>query len=100
MEISSMAARKAPSPGARKIIGDALTEGITPERVKAIVDAAFASEVESTAVCPDCGVAMKVKMPDLKKQVETMVSLLDQAEGRPGQNQPEATTVIVERPPL
>jgi hypothetical protein len=91
---------KSSAPGARKVIADALAEGVTPDRVKALVDASFASELTATAVCEDCGGAMKVKIPDLKKQVESMVSLLEQAEGRPAANQPEATTVIVERPPL
>jgi hypothetical protein len=91
---------KAVSPGARKVIAAVLEEGITEERVKGIVDSAFASEILATFVCEECGSAMKAKAPDLKKQVETMIALLDQAEGRPGQNQPEATVVIVERPPL
>lgn len=99
-----MTARKPPtkaaSPGARKIIGDALTEGVTPARVKALVDASFESELTATAVCEDCGGAMKVKIPDLKKQVESLVSLLEQAEGRPAANQPEATRIFIERPPL
>lgn len=99
------APKKAPakpkvSQGARKVIAQVLEEGITPERIKNIVDAAFAAEVAADAVCPDCGASMKIKTPDLKKQVETMIALLDQAEGRPGQNQPEATTIVIERPPL
>lgn len=94
------AAKKSASPGARKVIGDAIAEGVTPERVKGIIDTAFGSEVDAAAVCPECGAGMKVKIPDLKKQVDTLVSLLEQAEGRPSQNQPEATTIIVERPPL
>jgi len=92
--------KKPVAPGARKVIADALAAGITPARVKALVDAAFDSEVATDAVCPDCGAAMKVRMPDLKKQVDTMVQLLEQAEGRPGQNQPEATQITIIRPPL
>lgn len=99
-----MTAKKTPvkkeSPGARKVIGDALSAGVTPERVTALVDAAFASEVVATAVCEKCGGAMKVKIPDIKKSVESMIALLEQAEGRPAANQPEATTIIIERPPL
>lgn len=92
--------RTVASPGARKVIGDALAAGVTPERVKALVDASFESELTATAVCEGCGGAMKVRIPDLKKQVESLVSLLEQAEGRPAANQPEATTVVIERPPL
>jgi hypothetical protein len=89
---------KPASSSARKVIGDAIAEGVTPERVKGIIDTAFGSEVVASAVCEECGGAMKVKIPDLKKQVDTLVSLLEQAEGRPSQNQPEATTIIIERP--
>jgi hypothetical protein len=85
------------SPGARKVIGKAIDEGVTEARVKAIIDAAFASEVDAAAICPDCGTAMKVKQPDIKKQVETLVAFIEQAEGRPAANQPEATTIIIER---
>lgn len=94
------AAPKTAAPGARKVIGDALADGITQERVTALVDAAFASEVVATFVCEECGAAMKAKAPDLKKQVDSMVALLEQAEGRPGQNQPEATSITIVRPPL
>ena len=91
---------KVASPGARRVIADALTEGITKERVTALVDAAFESEIVATFVCEECGHAMKARAPDLKKQVDSMVALLEQAEGRPEQRQPEATTVIIERPAL
>lgn len=91
---------KTVAPGARKVIAEALAEGITPERVKALVDASFESEIVATFRCEDCGGVMKAKAPDLKKQVDSMVALLEQAEGRPGQNQPEATTITIIRPPL
>jgi len=96
----SAASPKPVSPGARRVIADALTEGITKERVTALVDAAFESEIVATFVCEECGHPMKAKAPDLKKQVDSMVALLEQAEGRPEQRQPEATTVIIERPAL
>lgn len=100
-----MAARAKPksppaSPGARKVIGDALAVGITRERITGLIDAAFASEIVAVATCEKCHARMKVRIPDLKKQVDSMVALLEQAEGRPEQRQPEATVVVIERPPL
>lgn len=74
-------AKKAPSAGARRIIGQVLEEGITKQRVKGLLDAAF-------------------EQPDLKRQLDTLIALLEQAEGRPKEAQPEALTIIIERPPL
>jgi len=97
---SGSSAAKPVSPGVRKVIGDALSAQATPEAVEEILGRALASEIVATAVCEDCGGAMKVRIPDVKKQVDTLVAFIEQAEGRPEQRQPEATTVIIERPPL
>lgn len=94
------ASAKVASPGARKVIAQALDAQVTPAAIKEILERALASEIEALAVCEDCGGRMKVRIPDVKKQVETLVAFIEQAEGRPAANQPEATTVIIERPPL
>ena len=97
-------ARSKPAPvvsaGARKVIASVLEDAVTPERVKAVLDAAFESEILVDVVCEDCGGKLRVKRPDVKRQVDTLVALTTEAQGRPEQAQPEATTVIVERPPL
>lgn len=94
------ASTKAASPGARKVIAQALDAQVTPEAIKEILERALASEVVAAGVCEDCGGRVRVQIPDVKKQVETLVAFIEQAEGRPAANQPEATTVVIERPPL
>lgn len=92
--------KPAVSAGARKVIAAVLEEAVTPERVKGVIDAAFESEILVDVVCEDCGGKLKIRRPDVKRQVDTLVALTTEAQGRPEQAQPEATTVIVERPPL
>lgn len=89
-----------PSAGTRKMIADALTEGVTKARIAGVLDAAFEEEILVDAVCEDCGGKLKIRRPDVKRQVDTLVAFIEQAEGKPEQAQPEATTVIIERPPL
>lgn len=88
-------ARKA---GARELIAQALAEGVTKERLDSLLNAALSSEITVDAHCTNCGEEMRAKAPDVKKQLDVLVGLLEQAEGRPEQRAPGALTVVIERP--
>lgn len=94
------AARKKPvsTASVRKLLADAVSANYSEADITAIIEAAKGAEASAAAECPECGHGMRVKVPDFKKQLETLVALLEQAEGKAQQAVPEATTVIVERP--
>jgi hypothetical protein len=82
----------------RRQLADAVAKHYGEEDIAAIIEAAKGAETSSAAECPECGTTMRVKVPDFRKQLETLIALLEQAEGKAQQAQPEQTTVIIERP--
>lgn len=70
-----------------------------PAVIDALVSDALAAEIFVDAECPDCGAKkLKVKAPDIKKRVDTLIALLEQGEGRPEQRAPGALQIVVQRP--
>lgn len=93
-------ARKKPASAAsvRRILAEAVSEGYGKQYIVDLIAAAKGSEVAAVAECEACGKTMRVRVPDVKKQLDTLIALLEQGEGKAAQAVPEATTVIVERP--
>jgi len=88
-----------PAPkSARAQISEVVNQGVTKRRIKGLLDDAFAAETLVVAECPGCGNRMKVRAPDVKKQLDVVIGLLEQAEGRPEQRAPGDLVVVVERP--
>lgn len=89
--------RKPPvgSGSVRELVASAVAEGVTAERVAGIVGAAFGASVSVPVLCPKCGEEFEASVPDLKKQLETLIAL-GQAEARADVD--GATMVVVERP--
>lgn len=85
---------------ARSILRDAVNEQLTPERVKSLIDEAFGATTVAVVSCEKCGHAQKAPVPDVKKAVDSITALLQEAEGRPEQRRVEAARVVVVRPPL
>lgn len=83
---------------ARQNIASAANERITKAQIDKFLDVALATEIVVTAVCEDCGGTMKAAAPDVKKQLDVLIALLEQAEGRPEQRAAGAATVVIERP--
>lgn len=85
----------------REMIAEVVRQGVTRARIKGLIDLAFATEISVPAECPECGaVGLKARVPDVKKQLDVVAGLLEQAEGRPGQAEAGATSVTVMRPPI
>lgn len=84
----------------RTHIGVILDEEATLEATRQIVLDALGAETARRVTCPDCGTEFRAKQPDLKKQVDTLIALLEQHEGKAGQQAPAELQVIIQRPPL
>jgi len=91
-------ARPRSTASVRRQLADAVAKHYTEQDIANIIEAAKGAEASAAAECPECGITMRVKVPDFRKQLETLIALLEQAEGKAAQAIPEATTVIIERP--
>lgn len=84
----------------RQTLGEVMDEATTRDRMRQIVHDALDSEHSRKVECPECGTLFRAKMPDLKKQLDSVIALLEQKEGKAAQQVPEATQIIIRRPAL
>lgn len=83
----------------RAHIRAAVSEASTLEHVTQLIDNVFATTKATLVACPECGESFKAPLPDVKLQVDSLIDLLEQAEGKAETKPQEATTVVIERPP-
>jgi hypothetical protein len=83
----------------RAQIREAVTEASSLKHVQQLIDNVFSTTKATLVTCPECGVQFKAPLPDVKVQVDSLIDLLEQAEGKAETKPQEATTVIIERPP-
>lgn len=88
------------SGGVRGLLAQVLEEDATLDGIRLAVMDAIGAETIRQVVCPDCQSKFRAPVPDVKKQVDTIISLLEQNEGKATERPPDALTVIIERPPL
>lgn len=81
----------------RKQLGEALNETLTKADFVKLLEAAKGAETSAAAECPECGHAMRVRVPDFKKTFEAFIDAIEQAEGKAAQAVPEATQIVIER---
>lgn len=86
--------------GLRALFAQVAEEEATLDAVRQIALDALGATASTKCVCPDCGTEFRAPLPDLKKNLDAAIAMLEQIEGRPEQRAPEATVVIVSRPPL
>ena len=84
----------------RGLLGQIIEEDATLDAVRQTVLDALAAESSTKCVCPECGTEFRAPQPDVKKQLDAVIALLEQAEGKAAMTQPEDTKIIIERPPL
>jgi len=83
----------------RQAIAEVVNEGLSKTRIRKLLNDAFAAEVVTEAECPECGAKrLKVRVPDVKRQLDVVAGLLEQAEGRPQGEEAAGVTIIVRRP--
>lgn len=83
----------------RQMIQQAVTEDATLDGVRQLIADVFASTKARKITCPECGVEFRANLPDVKAEVELMISLLEQSEGKASTEQVEAAHVTIVRPP-
>ena len=66
--------------------------------ISELVKNALSLEMDATGPCPHCKKSIRMRLPDVKRQVDTIAALLDQAEGKPGDD-PGGVVIVIERPP-
>lgn len=93
-----MAARK--PVGLRGLLSQVSEEDATLESIRGIVSDALGAESTTLVDCPHCQKSFKAKQPDVKKQLDAVIALLEQIEGRPEQRSSEVTSITIVRPPL
>lgn len=86
--------------GVRGFIATVLDEEATLEAIRQTVLDALNAETARTIQCPDCQSRFRAPVPDVKKQADAIIALLEQNEGKATERPPDALTVIIERPPL
>lgn len=94
------AAGTKPGGQARTVLRDAINEHLTPERAKQLIEDAFGAENVAAVECPECGNKFRAPVPDVKKTVDAITALVQEAEGRPEQRAPQETQITIERPPF
>lgn len=86
--------------GLRALFAQIADEEATVDQIRQIVMDALQAEDATKVACPECGCEFRAPLPDVKKQLDAAIDLLEQIEGRPEQRQPEAMTITIQRPPL
>lgn len=95
-----MSTPRKPRVSGRQAIAEVVNQGVSKTRIRKLLNDAFETEVTVSAECPHCGqTGLKVKVPDVKRQLDVVAGLLEQAEGRPAQAAGGELTVVIERPP-
>ena len=87
------------STGLRAHIAAALAEDSSLESVRQLVADVFGTEAARKVTCPGCKTAFRAPLPDVKAQVQTLIDLLEQSEGKAASQPQPDLMVIVERPP-
>lgn len=83
---------------ARSTFRDVINEAATREKVQQLVDQALTINGLVNVYCPQCKKMLKAEMPNVKGRIDALVALLEQAEGKPGQEE-AGVSIVVERPP-
>lgn len=86
--------------GLRALLSQVSEEEATVEAVRQIVMDALGSDRATNCTCPACGEEFREKQPDVKKQLDAAIALLEQIEGKAQAQASEATRITITRPPL
>jgi hypothetical protein len=84
----------------RQQLAAVLDEDLTREHVRRIALEALTGETTGLVDCPECGNAFRARLPKIREQVQNLTALLEQAEGRVGEERQQGTVVTIVRPPL
>lgn len=83
----------------RAMFAAALSEEATEAEINQLVADVLGTKKARKIMCPECQVEFRVEWPDVKGQVDTLIALTEQTEGKASSEQLEAAHVTVVRPP-
>jgi hypothetical protein len=82
----------------RGLMADVAGEEATLERMREIADRALNVDHLVTVECPHCRESFRAPLPNTGTELKNAIALLEQIEGKAGEQPPGALTIIVERP--
>lgn len=83
----------------RQELGSILNSDEIREKLHNLVDETLKLTGTQWGYCPNCKKKVTVEVADLKGRIDGMIKLLEQAEGKPRDEEAGGTTIVVERPP-
>lgn len=84
----------------REMLAAVMEEEATLDNVRKLVMETMNESHRPTVHCPECGNEFRPPVGDLKKRLDSVISLLEQVEGKAGAMPPASTLITVLRPPL
>ena len=84
---------------ARQELGEILNSDDRREKLNMLVDQVLDLKGVQWGFCPNCKKKVQVEVSDLKGRIDGMIKLLEQAEGKPRDEDSAGTTIVVHRPP-
>lgn len=83
---------------ARQELGEILNSDDRRQKLNTLVDQVLDLKGVQWGYCPVCSKKVQVEVSDLKGRIDGMIKLLEQAEGKPRDEDAGGTTIIVNRP--
>ena len=84
---------------ARQELGEILNSKERRAKLNELVDQVLDLRGVQWGFCPVCSKKVQVEVADLKGRIDGMIKLLEQAEGKPRDDEAGGTTIVVVRPP-
>lgn len=78
---------------------EVINEEVTQEAIRHLLSQALSMGSFVYGHCVNCRRRVQCEVPDVKKRIDALISLLEQAEGKPDQVD-QSVSIVVERPAL
>ena len=101
-EVPEDEAPEAPKPSrgkARQELGGILHDDEIVKSLRSLVKQVLNLKGVQWGFCPVCSKKVQVEVADLKGRIDGVIKLLEQAEGKPRDDDAGGTTIVVVRPP-
>lgn len=82
----------------RGLLSQVAEEEATLDRMREIADRALNVDHLVAVTCPHCQEAFKAPLPNTGLELKNAIALLEQIEGKAGDQPPGSTTIYIERP--
>lgn len=82
----------------RGLLAQVAEEEATLDRMREIADRALNVDHLVNVHCPHCGEGFRAPLPNTGTELKNAIALLEQIEGKAGEQPPGALTIVIERP--